>query len=515
MNYALYGRDRMRLRTLLCGFVALVLSVPSAAAQEPVAEFQAFLVERGCDVSTADGSWGRRTTAAAEVFASNAGVAIERPVTKELLAQLRATDVRCPRSTTYKLATKQTVDFGGRLEFGYILDVFDVNGDGADDFAMSGQTYVTGKENVRNEKLISSFLVQNGTKGKFRMIDLGDGGLTRRTWDARFLRGPSGETLLALGRDGELGLPHTSKGEVTSIFKIGQDGDDVSASKVYEVADPGTTSSVDSCDIDQDGFPEIYVNNNGGKQSQEQLAPHMVTVRGDEFVESYAYRWLQATDRNGSYNDVAFADINGDGACDFLAAIEAEKEGGESAEYTTITTNDRIASYVVFNKNGSFSGERVDLPNPYFGENTAAFYITTVRFGAERLIALTTAEFRGHHIGFRKFVFQLYAYRNGKFVEVTEDLVSGKIDTDEANQAKIQVLDLDSDGDDDIYFGRYARAIQVYLNDGRRFVRKEIAVSLPKGQKAVAFLRTPASVCPELTVLHVSARLYRFSCAFR
>jgi hypothetical protein len=229
---------------------------------------------------------------------------------------------------------------------------------------------------------------------------------------------------------------------------------------------------------------------NGGKQSQEQLAPHMVTVHGDEFVESYAYRWLQATDRDGSYNDVAFADINGDGACDFLAAIEAEKEGGESAKYTTITTNDRIAPCVVFNKNGSFSGERVDLPNPYFGENTAAFYITTVRFGAERLVALTTAEFRGHHIGFRKFVFQLYAYRDGKFVEVTKDLVSGKIDTDEANQAQIQVLDLDSDGDDDIYFGRYARAIQVYLNDGRRFVRKEIAVSLPKGQKAVAFLRT-------------------------
>ena len=287
----------MRLCTLLCGFVALALLVPPAAAQEPVAEFQAFLVERGCDVSTAGGSWGRRTTAAAEVFASKAGIAIERPVTKELLAQLRATDVRCPRSTTYKLAAKQTVNFGGRLEFGYILDVFDVNGDGADDFAISGQTYVTGKENVRNEKLISSFLVQNGTKGKFRMINLGKGGLTRRTWDARFLRGPSGETLLALGRDGELGLPHTSKGEVTSIFKIGQDGDDVSASKVYEVADPGTTSSVDSCDIDQDGFPEIYVNNNGGNQSQDQLAPHIVTVRGDEFVESYAYRWLQATDK--------------------------------------------------------------------------------------------------------------------------------------------------------------------------------------------------------------------------
>ena len=492
----------MRVRILLFGFAALIFSALPASAQELAAEFQAFLSERGCDVGVADGAWGPRTTAAARVFSTQSGIAIDRPVTDQLLTQLRASDVRCPKSTTYKLAAKQNVEFGSRIGYPYILDVFDVNGDGADDFAISGMTHVTGQENERNEKLISSFLVVSRAEDKFDVIDLGEGGLTRRTWDAKFLKGPRGETLLALGRDGELGLPHTHEGEVTSIFEI-TGTDPVSVTKVYDVAEPGTTSSVESCDINGDGFPEIYVNNNGGWRSQDFLAPHFVTVRANEFVETYAPNWLKGTD------------VNGDGKCDFLAAIEAEKAGSESDEYTTVTTNDRIASYVVFNKDGTFSGESLDLPNPVFGENTAAFSIAIVPFNNERLIALTSAEFRGHHLPFRKFVFQLFAYRGGQFVELTEELVSGTIDNDQANQAQIRVLDLDGDGDEDIYFGRYARAIQVYLNDGQQFVRKEISVSLPDGQKAVAFLRNPAFQCPDLAILDVSARLYRFGCSLR
>jgi hypothetical protein len=502
----------MRVRFLVVVLAVLSALALPAAAQEPVAEFQAFLSERGCDLGAADGSWGPRTTAAAQAFSAQSGIVIDRPVTEALLTELRAGDVQCPKSAVYELATRQEVDFGYRIDFPYVLDAFDVNGDGTDDFAISGKTHVTGQENERNERLIRSFLVITPPEGEFNVIDLGEGGLTRRTWDAKFLKGSRGETLLALGRDGELGLPHTHEGEVTSIFEIAGT-DPVSVTKVYEVKDPGTTSSVESCDIDGDGFPEIYVNNNGGKESQTFLAPHFITVGQDGFEETSAAYWLRGTDKDGSYNEIALADVNGDGACDFLAAIEAEKAGSGTEEYTTVTTNDRIASYVVFNRKGTFAGESLDLPNPVFGENNAAFSIATVPFNGETLIALTTAEFRGHHLPFRGFVFQLFAYRGGEFVEVTEDLVSGTIDNDEANQSQIRVLDLDADGDEDIYFARYSGAIQVYINNGGQFVRKRISVDVPGGQKAVAFVRSPASECPDLAVLHVSARLYRFGCS--
>ncbi|MEX1179268.1 MAG: alginate lyase family protein [Cucumibacter sp.] len=70
-------------------------SLPANAA-EPVAEFQTFLADRACDVGAVDGQWGRRTSAAANLIAEASGIAIERPVTLELISALSATDARCP-----------------------------------------------------------------------------------------------------------------------------------------------------------------------------------------------------------------------------------------------------------------------------------------------------------------------------------------------------------------------------------------------------------------------------------
>lgn len=83
------------MRVTVLALFALILSGPPALAQEPVAEFQNFLLERGCDVGTADGQWGRRTTAAAQVIAARSGIAIDRPVTTELLDRLEVSTARC------------------------------------------------------------------------------------------------------------------------------------------------------------------------------------------------------------------------------------------------------------------------------------------------------------------------------------------------------------------------------------------------------------------------------------
>jgi hypothetical protein len=83
----------------------------------------------------------------------------------------------------YKLASKVKVPFGKADEF-YILDIADVDGDGADDFAVSAMTTggnFTGGAAKPGDK-VHSFVVRNNTKsGKLELTDLGEDGLTWRT----------------------------------------------------------------------------------------------------------------------------------------------------------------------------------------------------------------------------------------------------------------------------------------------------------------------------------------------
>jgi hypothetical protein len=80
---------------LLAAVLALATASVVRAQEEPVMAFQQFLADRGCSVGTADGDWGARTTAAAANFSAASGIAIERPVTADLIASLQATSSEC------------------------------------------------------------------------------------------------------------------------------------------------------------------------------------------------------------------------------------------------------------------------------------------------------------------------------------------------------------------------------------------------------------------------------------
>lgn len=111
-------------------------------------------------------------------------------------------------------------------------------------------------------------------------------------------------------------------------------------------------------------------------------------------------------------------------------------------------------------------------------------------------------------------MFQLFAYRDGELVDSRGPRIRA-IDTDDANQAQIQTLDLDADGDDDIYFGRYARAFQVYINEWTA-IPSQRDFSQPAGwSEGGGISRNPTSERLEMAVRHVSARLYWFGCAFK
>lgn len=92
----------------------------------------------------------------------------------------------------------------------------------------------------------------------------------------------------------------------------------------------------------------------------------------------------------------------------------------------------------------------------------------------------------------------MFAYRGGQFVELTEDLVSGTIDNDEANQAQIRVLDLDGDGDEDIYFGRYRMQENAFGGLSRSAKARLVAAAEESGRSGgkVPRVRTDRTIKP-------------------
>ncbi len=257
-----------------------------------------------------------------------------------------------PKSLSYHLVSKQKVPFGAPIERPYVLDSFDVNGDGADDFAISAQTKVTNTRDYTKNKFVHSLFVLNDlANNTFTTFDLGEPGLTQRTWAGKFFRTAGNPSVfLVLGRNGEIGLPHTLIGEKTSIFQINSDAAGVSIQTAFVGKALGTTASVDVCDINHDGKREIYVNNVNSPfiQNSEFLTPHMIIFDGTSFTDPYNPRlWVKGIDNGGAHNSIVFDDVDGDGNCDLMAAFEVWKVGGANVAYQNINENDRTKSYMV------------------------------------------------------------------------------------------------------------------------------------------------------------------------
>ena len=229
--------------------------------------------------------------------------------------------------------------------------------------------------------------------------------------------------------------------------------------------------------------------------------------------------YILGFDHLGHYNNIVFDDVDDDGDCDFLAAIEVMKVGSGNE-----SMNGKTRSFAMLNKGEgivhrpyytSYFSQRIELPNPPFGSNNSAFGIGAGRLGGEVVVALTSLEYQRHqgNATFRKFAFQLFALRNGQFVDVTNDKLSGKIRNKNAGQKFVKFFDIDGDGDDDIYLTLYDRSVQVYMNEGNKFTLKRIPVRGANGEKAVVFLRSGrSSGCADMAVLDSNGELSRYEC---
>lgn len=422
--------------------------------------------------------------------------------------------------------------FGGKLNFGqqiqipYILDSADADGDGHDDFAVGAKIIPPRGGNVLAAKKIPSFLVQNVPQtGQLRPYNLGENGMTHRTWAGAFVPSSRGPVHFVLGRNGEIGLPTDVVGERTSIFRIspGQGGWGISTVFVSDTLN--TTGSVSVCDIDRNGTPEVYVNNVASPLSNgvpAHIKARMYRVGGG--VGAVDPRGYMAGMQGGDvaiHNNVVFNDIDGDGDCDLLAAYEGlvpirkggPMVGGMGHPYAASDVA-KFQSYVTLNTGGGFRRGPILLPGPPFGRNTSSFGIGGTRTSdGATVVVLNSSYLPSHEEGFSRYALQLFEMRGNQFVDATASRLSGSMSLKEANQSFVRFADIDGDGDEDFYFTLYDGGIKVFMQSGGRFVAKSVSASGPSGRRAVAFLKAAGKPCMDLAVFDKGGSIYRFSCS--
>jgi len=399
---------------------------------------------------------------------------------------------------TYKSVFSTKLPFGGKVAEAYIPGSFDVDGDGAEDFAVTGLA----REDAKNT-ILHSFIVRNDAAGKnLQVTDLGDDGLTRNTSGATFFREADGATYFVLGRNGELFAPGVGRNEPESfsIFSVSGTETGLAAQTVFVSAEHALTASVETCDVDHDGTTEILVNNYTDYQAR------IVRREDGTFHEYPAKQWVFMLLNAGAHNSLNFADVDGDGWCDMLAAYEVPNP-------KTFGPPGVFQSFVSLNAGGRIGKSPMMLPNPAFGKHHAGFDIRSITVGGEALVFLTAAEFTGFsRDGWNKYQMQVFRLENNAFVEVTKDKLNKQLPIDYAGQKDIRFQDIDNDGDPDIYLSSYTDEIVIYRNKGGKFVAETVRKADGRRHKAVAFLDNPLSKCPDMVVATPDGKLERFEC---
>lgn len=491
-------------------------------ADEYDRQVQTLLAERGCEPGVADGQWGRRSSEAMTRLVEAGGAEVERPFDDVDLATLSASDAQCPRPTDpglrYRQSFKTDIPFVKGINWlndTYILDVADADGDGAEDFVVSGAA------NPDWGKKLDSFLVINRPgKGRLETLKLGKEGLTDRTWAGAFFRdSDDGKLFFILGRNGEIHPNFANTGERVSVFEITSDAGKVATKPVFVGEFLSLTASISICDLNQDGIEEILLNNYGSPQARNDSSPSMLRRINGAFVEARTGPELRAVTDKGAHNYMSFADVDGDGACDLMNAFEVAKWGGDRDPTIEAPTYPGVnQSYVLMNRGGGIGGPVIKLPDPHFGDDSSAFSIEMLAEGDRRTVFVVSTRYRNGALGMSGYYAQAYRSADGTLQtmqDVTADVLPEQFDMSGANHVYMRFSDIDSDGDLDIYNSYYSGAVQIYRNTGDGRFRKETLLDDVGYWRAVAFLANPGAACADLVTVGLNSEMRRYDCTSR
>jgi hypothetical protein len=411
------------------------------------------------------------------------------------------------KKLTYKRGAEIALPYGGKIDDAVVLDVFDIDGDGADDLA------VAGKVESAAHAPVHSFIIRNNTDtGKPQVFDLGEDGLTRRTWAGKFYRETDGQVYFVLGRGGEVGGFDTNFGESVSIFKVTPTGNNFATETMFVSEQTQLTTSVDRCDIDNDAVGEIYINNyntpDADPTEEVSGAPSMIRMTANGFEETDVRKWLKSMDRHGANNKIEFHDIDGDGDCDLLSAMEVAKHGTKTLTYP------ETESYAYLNDGGQFIVKPLVTPNPHFAPDSSAFTFTMLNEGGNRLFFVHSSFYGGPDgDDIHDAYLQAYRYVDGAFVEVTDEVIDKQLPLWSVNSSYVRFNDIDKDGDQDLYFAMYSGDIHIYRNLGGQKFRLEKVMNEPDGgTKAIAFLTNPTTACSDVVAVLRNGKMLRFLC---
>ena len=147
------------------------------------------------------------------------------------------------------------LDFGVAVEEIYLLDAFDVNDDGYDDFVVSALVDVESQIGVSccrvppslvgQIKKLTPQLLLSDSNGRYRQIPFPKESETIRTWTGKFFT-LGRESYFFLGRNGEVSDPvDGNSGETSVLFKFVADaGNQLKLEPIAETLFPATTANV-------------------------------------------------------------------------------------------------------------------------------------------------------------------------------------------------------------------------------------------------------------------------------
>lgn len=357
----------------------------------------------------------------------------------------------CTSAAFPSIGRAEQVTFEVPISAVYFPASSDIDGDGVDDVVISAQIDPYAQLGIKccevpAEKVDSLVgivpQVYLSNYGRPKFIRFPPEAETHRAWAGEFFE-IEGKKYYLHGRNGELGLPSQNKGERSQIYRVENIRGEISFVLSREFPSLTTTASVDVSAVN--GGVEIIENNYNAFSSQ---AP---VYRSHIFHFSELEELIKVTPKFSLREDVAHNEIKYSSF--FSNHIIASAEVWKNYSGTQTQSRNPASYYAA-------RGKKIDLLPTSYGMNHAGISAEELLIGEKVYIVELSSEFFGHQNGgFKGSSLRVYEsiMDNPQPSECTGQCKNVKINLPQANLVSLNRIDLNFDGEEEIYLSGYRR----------------------------------------------------------
>lgn len=279
-----------------------------------------------------------------------------------------------------------------------LIDSLDVNNDGIEDFVigMMVEPYAqlgiecceVPPEMFSKLKKLPAYLIISSENG-YR-VSIIPNSESYRTWSGKFFEN-LGTQYFYLGKNGELGLPHTNTGEKSVLYKVIKKEREILFELIWEAKVPTVTSSVSTHKTHNGVY--ILENNYGDTD--------IVSIPSKYDTILYKFNNKSTLDgiflpgrlkKSAANNYIEIIDYNNDGKLDLIAASEVEKSYN-GKEIFSKWPESYVVDDFLNNKN------KIKLSPASYGNNHSGTAINIINNKNHSVIIEASTEFLGHQGG--------------------------------------------------------------------------------------------------------------------